>query len=539
VTGQASTGLKTLLVGLDGACREVLDPLLADGRLPALASIFEDGVVAPLESQIPPWTPSAWPSMYTGVNPGKHGVFDFLTFQGYDWRVVDRSHVREHALWELLDRRGLTSVVVNVPVTAPPLPFDGALLPGYVAPEDPTGHPDGVLDRVRDELGEYRVYAPEDVTGDEQVEWYQRLVRMRGEAFRVLADDFEPEFGFLQFQQTDTVFHERPRDDAAARAVYQTVDDELAKTLAACDPDTVFVVSDHGIGPLEGREFRVNEYFRDRGLLETTRGDGGMPSWTAYKRASGEDDDTPLSQRVVAAAAALGITSRRIGTVLGSLGLREFVLEHVSTDTVRAGTERVDFPSSTVYMRSRTELGVRINKAGRDPDGVVSPSEFASVRADVVSALREARTPDGSRVFDEVAPAEEYFHGPYVDEAVDVVAVPADFQNFLSASLNGDVFADAPEQWNHKLYGVLALAGDAVDADADLAQPHLFDVAPSVLATLDVPPSDRMDGEQLSPVESVSPEQYASFTASLAAADDDDAVTRRLSNLGYVEDDDR
>jgi predicted AlkP superfamily phosphohydrolase/phosphomutase len=209
----------------------------------------------------------------------------------------------------------------------------------------------------------------------------------------------------------------------------------------------------------------------------------------------------------------------------------------VSSDTVRAGTERVDFPESTVYMRSRTELGVRINKAGRDPDGVVSPSEFTSVRADVVSALREARSPDGSRLFDEVAPAEEYFHGPYVDEAVDVVAVPAGFENFLSASLNGDVFADPPEQWNHKLHGVLALAGDAVDADADLADPHLFDVAPSVLATLGVPPSERMDGDQLSPVEPVSPEQYAPFTASLAAADDDDAVTRRLSNLGYIEDD--
>jgi len=537
VTGQASSGIQTLLVGLDGACREVLDPLLADGRLPALASVFEDGVVAPLESQIPPWTPSAWPSMYTGVNPGKHGVFDFLTFQGYDWRVVDRSHVREHALWELLDRRGLASVVVNVPVTAPPLPFDGALLPGYVAPEDPTGHPAGVLDRVREELGDYRVYAPEDVTGEEQVEWYQRLVRMRGEAFRFLAADLDPDFGFLQFQQTDTVFHERPEDDAAVRAVYQTVDEELGKTLAACDPDTVVVVSDHGIGPLDGREFRVNEYLRDRGLLETTRGDGGMPSWTAYKSASGEEDDSPLSQRVVAAAAALGVTSQRIGAVLGSLGLRGFVLEHVSSDTVRAGTERVDFPESTVYMRSRTELGVRINKAGRDPDGVVSPSEFTSVRADVVSALREARSPDGSRLFDEVAPAEEYFHGPYVDEAVDVVAVPAGFENFLSASLNGDVFADPPEQWNHKLHGVLALTGDAVDADADLADPHLFDVAPSVLATLGVPPSERMDGDQLSPVEPVSPEQYAPFTASLAAADDDDAVTRRLSNLGYIEDD--
>jgi predicted AlkP superfamily phosphohydrolase/phosphomutase len=37
--------MKTLLVGIDGACRRVLDPLLADDRLPTLAGVFEDGVV--------------------------------------------------------------------------------------------------------------------------------------------------------------------------------------------------------------------------------------------------------------------------------------------------------------------------------------------------------------------------------------------------------------------------------------------------------------------------------------------------------------
>lgn len=527
--------MQTLLVGLDGACERVLDPLLADDRLPALASLFDAGVVADLESQIPPWTPSAWPSLYTGVNPGKHGVFDFLAFDGYDWDVVNGSHVREHAIWELLDRRGLSSVVVNVPVTAPPRAFDGALLPGYVAPEDPTGHPEGVLDEVRDELGEYSVYAPEGVEGDEQVEWYRRLVEQRGAAFRYLADDVDPDFGFLQFQQTDTVFHERPEDDAAVGAVYEAVDDELAATLEACDPDTVVVASDHGIGPYEGWEFRVNEYLRERGLLQTTRGAGGMPSWTALAREAG-DDAPSVAERAVEAAAAVGVTSQRIAAVLDRLGLREFVLDHVSTDTVRAGTERVDFPASTVYMRSRTELGVRINKAGRDPEGVVSPAEFPSVRADVVSALREARTPDGAPVFEEVGPAEDYFEGPHVDDAVDVVAVPNDFDNYLSASLRGDVFGEPSEPWNHKLEGVLALAGEAVDDRAALDHPHLFDVAPTVLATLDVPPSDRMDGDQLPAVEPVPAEPYEPFTATVVDRDDDEAVARRLSNLGYIDD---
>ncbi|OTF01689.1 alkaline phosphatase family protein [Halorubrum sp. SD683] len=527
--------MRTLLVGLDGVCREVLDPLFDADRLPTLSSLFDRGVVGPLESQIPPWTPSAWPSLYTGVNPGKHGAFDFLAFDGYDWGLVNRSHVREHALWELLDRHGRTSVVVNVPVTGPPRSFDGALVPGYVSPEEPTCHPEGLFDRLREELGEYRVYAPEGIDGDEQIEWYERLTRSRGEAFRLLADEHDPEFGFLQFQQTDTVFHERPEDDEAVRAVFEAVDEQIAETLDACDPDRVIVASDHGIGPYDGAEFRVNEYLAEQEYLRTTTGEGGMPSWTAIK--DSETATPSASERLVALASSLGLSSQRLGSVLERLGLKEFVLRHVSTDTVRAGTERVDFPDSAAYMRSRTELGVRINKAGRDPDGVVAPAEYPSVRDDLITALEAARTPEGDPVFADVAPAEEYFEGPYVDEAVDIVTVPAGFDRLLSASLRGEPFGDPPAEWNHKPTGIVALAGEGVDTAAGLDGAHLFDVAPTVLSSLGVSPSTRMDGETLPPVEAEPTDAYPPFDTAPNSTDDEDAVTRRLSQLGYIDDD--
>jgi predicted AlkP superfamily phosphohydrolase/phosphomutase len=409
------TNLRTLLVGIDGGSWSVLDPLIDAGVVPTLGSLFDEGVSGDLASQIPPWTPSAWPSLYTGVNPGKHGVFDFLRFDGYDWDLVDRTDVHEHALWELLDQRGLTSVVVNVPVTGPPRPFDGALVPGYVSPEEPACHPKGLLDDLWDQFGEYRVYAPADADGDEAIDWYEQLTRMRGAAFRHLAREHDPHFGFVQFQQTDTVFHERPEDAAAVRTVFSAVDDELSRILDDCDPDTVIVASDHGIGPYDGREFRANSFLRDESYLTTTTGDGGMPSWGGLAR---DDDDAPgLARRVVRAASTVGLTSQRLGRLLSLLGLDDIVLDHVSTETVRAATERVDFPASAAYVRSRTELGVRINKAGRDPEGVVSPSEYPSVRADLIEALKSVRTPDGVPAFEAVVSSEDVFHGPYAGGA--------------------------------------------------------------------------------------------------------------------------
>jgi predicted AlkP superfamily phosphohydrolase/phosphomutase len=534
----APSGLRTLLVGIDGVGLSLLDSLFEEGHLPTLRSVFEDGVDGDLTSQLPPWTPSAWPSLYTGVNPGKHGTFDFLTFDGYDWGLADRSTVREHAVWELLDRAGYRSVVVNVPVTAPPLPFDGALLPGYIAPEDPPCHPDGVLDDVRAEIGAYRVYKPDGLDDDGRREWYGRLVSMRGEAFRYLTDRFDPDFGFLQFQQTDTVFHEMPDDREAVVDVFEAVDDEVGAVVDACDPETVVVVSDHGIGPYEGPEFRVNEHLRDIGLLRTTRGDGGMPSWSSINRGrDGESDSAPsLAERAVAAASSVGLTSQRIGRLLGALGLREFVLDHVSSDVVRAGTERVDFPSSTAYMRSRTEMGVRINLAGRDPDGDVSPAEYPSVREDLVDELSSLTTPDGRSVFETVLPAEAVYSGPYVDEAVDIVTVPAEFDVYLSASLRGAPFGDLPEPWNHKREGLVAAAGHGVDAAVELDDAHLFDVAPTVLSLFGVAPSDRMDGEVLQFADPVAPTEYPPFDPPDGSDDVDDAVRRRLADMGYLED---
>ena len=529
------TNLRTLLVGIDGGSWSVLDPLIDAGVVPTLGSLFDEGVSGDLASQIPPWTPSAWPSLYTGVNPGKHGVFDFLRFDGYDWDLVDRTNVHEHALWELLDQRGLTSVVVNVPVTGPPRPFDGALVPGYVSPEEPACHPEGLLDDLRDELSDYRVYAPTDADGDEAIDWYEQLTRMRGAAFRHLAREHDPHFGFVQFQQTDTVFHERPEDAAAVRTVFSAVDDELSRILDDCDPDTVIVASDHGIGPYDGHEFRANSFMRDESDLTPTTGDRGMPSVGGLPR---DDDDTPgLARRAVRAASTVGLTSQRLGRLLSVLGLDDLVLDHVSTETVRAATERVDFPASAAYVRSRTELGVRINKAGRDPEGVVSPSEYPSVRDDLIEALKSVRTPDGVPAFEAVVPSEDVFHGPYVDDAVDIVTVPRGFDVYLSASVRDDQFGQPSEPWNHKPTGVVSLTGMGVDRSEPLGDAHLFDVAPTVLSAMGVPPSDRMDGEPLDPIASVRPAEYAPFNPRETSAADTDDVEARLSGLGYLEGD--
>ena len=534
------TDLRTLLVGIDAACEQVLEPLFDDGELPTLAAIVEDGTSGPLESQIPPWTASAWPSMYTGMNPGKHGVFSFLGFEGYDWDVVNATDVRERTIWELLSEQGLSSVVVNVPVTHPPREFDGALIPGYTAPEDPECHPEGLLEEVREAIGEYRVY-PAKGTDTDLADAYRDCVRTRGEAFRYLADRFEPDFGFLEFQATDSIFHQRPEDEPAIRTIYREVDRQLEATLEATAPANVIVASDHGMGPYAGYEFRVNDFLDEAGFVETTRGGEGMPTWATIRDGNlkeGEEatrTDPGALERAMTAAAAVGLTSQRVGAALERVGLAEFVAKRVPADVVQAGATQVDFPESVAYVRSRIELGVRINLEGREPEGVVPQSAYDCVRAELIDTLREVTTPDGEPVFAEVAPRETYFHGPESERAVDVVTVPADFEHFLSASLRGKQFGPPSEPWNHKLEGVVAAVGEDVDTEGDLEGAHLFDVAPTVLATLGVPADERMDGSVLDCVESAGTRECPRLEDTESIETADEAVEQRLADLGYLE----
>src|SRR5262245_49213805 len=69
---------KVVIMGFDG-----MDPTLArrfmdEGKLPNLKRLAESGTFDTLETTQPSESPVAWQSFITGVNPGKHGIFDFL-----------------------------------------------------------------------------------------------------------------------------------------------------------------------------------------------------------------------------------------------------------------------------------------------------------------------------------------------------------------------------------------------------------------------------------------------------------------------------
>ena len=97
---------KIFVLGLDGASPEVIDSLIAIGRLPAFRKLKKEGVAGKLRTTIPPITGSAWSSFMTGKNPGKHGIFDFIHRKEGTYQLVsDQCEVEGGTAFLVLGRR--------------------------------------------------------------------------------------------------------------------------------------------------------------------------------------------------------------------------------------------------------------------------------------------------------------------------------------------------------------------------------------------------------------------------------------------------
>ena len=70
---------RVVILGLDGMDHGLTETMLEEGKLPHLATLREQGCFKPLGTTVPPLSPVAWSTFQTGVNPGKHNIFDFLT----------------------------------------------------------------------------------------------------------------------------------------------------------------------------------------------------------------------------------------------------------------------------------------------------------------------------------------------------------------------------------------------------------------------------------------------------------------------------
>jgi predicted AlkP superfamily phosphohydrolase/phosphomutase len=92
---------RVVILGFDGADGELTRQWMDEGKLPNLARLRDQGTFAPLRSTIPSQTPVSWSTFATGLNPGRHSIFDFLKRDPKNYRpsFASTDETREPFLW--------------------------------------------------------------------------------------------------------------------------------------------------------------------------------------------------------------------------------------------------------------------------------------------------------------------------------------------------------------------------------------------------------------------------------------------------------
>lgn len=189
---------RVVILGLDGMDHSLTETMLAEGKLPRLSELRNLGCFKPLGTTVPPLSPVAWSTFQTGVNPGKHNIFDFLTpdLQTYQAKLssveirpprrtlrlgkytipLGKADVRllrkSQPFWGILSKYGIFSSVLRVPITFPPEKLRGVLLSAMCVPD------------LRGTQGMFSYYTTREHQEGEKIGGEVHRVRREGDTIR-------------------------------------------------------------------------------------------------------------------------------------------------------------------------------------------------------------------------------------------------------------------------------------------------------------------------------------------------------------------
>ncbi|MBM3474447.1 MAG: hypothetical protein FJX75_14380 [Armatimonadetes bacterium] len=540
---------KVLVIGLDGATFDVIEPWVEAGRLPNIGRLMAEGVWGPLQSTIHPLTPTAWTTFATGCSPGKHGVYDFALFRpgSYEPILTDASCSRVPSVFQLLSEAGRRVVAYNVPWTYPPEPVNGVMISGFGAPkfDERLAYPTAAFEDLQARVDRVSFEIPPRDDRGVIVEAVEAQIEQVGEMARFLIKSERPDLACVVFMATDQVGHVAWVKRQATRAngstiadvllhTYELVDAQVGRLLETVgDDSTVMLMSDHGFGNRRGVVDLVSA-LHQAGLV-------------AYRRAG------PVAS----------VRVRRHGRAGGVLGMLEAGLKAVLPKGLRGRirksmTPTIDFERTKAWVWGRYPK-LRLNVRGREAHGVVEPgAELDALREATCECLLSVTDPaDGKPVIEQVWRGEEVYPSAPEGDAPDLVAATRGFgyisRDVVTAGTRAFLTEEAREAvgWRHeqggihRMNGIFVARGPGIRSGERLEGAGLADVAPTILHLLRQPVPRSMDGQVLGGAlvgdaaravlfTDAAPEPQPRCTAELTDSDLEQ-VTERLHDLGYVD----
>lgn len=487
---------KYIIFGIDGADFSLTRKLMDKGLLPNLKYLKDLGTYSKLESTNPPLTPQAWSSFVSGVNPGKHGVFDFgeLEWGSYKPRLNTSDDRKTKGFWDYLQEEGFSSSSINMPLTWPPEDLsEGYMISGMHSPSvDSLTQHDGVAEFIQSDFLHYKI--------DVMSHWYKsmdlflehiyEMIEIRSDLAIGLQDRFPVDVMFVTFTGLDRVCHAlwgqqdfvNPQNDwkysKEVTKIFQKIDEKVGLILERFSPkEGVMVLSDHGFGSLS-HDVYLNSYFLELGHLKLNAKKlyntiTNHPNW-------GRGWPLKVLFRLIS----------HLRYVQRKMDFRHKSFQDIHWKKSKAFSMGL---FGNVYMHC----------SDRFPEGLFErgSEKYHLARQSVVADLRALKH-NGKKVVDELYFSEHIYKGPYQVKAPDLILK---MRNYDYITRGGSEFGspfifDTPElhhSGNHRSEGILFLSGKNVNRGTTSKRARLQDLVPTLFSMMNVAIPKEMDGNIL------------------------------------------
>ena len=413
--------------------------------------------------QIPPITIPAWTSMVTSKNPGRLGLYGIRNRQDYSYDKMIFANsllVKEDTLWDILSRKGKKVTLIGVPQTYPPKPVNGHMITCFLTPDTNSNYtyPESLRDEIRSWVGEYLLDVDNFRTEekDKLLDQIYEMTKKQFEVARHLLTEKEWDFFMMVVMGIDRIHHgfwkfHDPKHakyepgskyENAIRDYYIYVDQKVGELLSRIDPETtVLVVSDHGAKAMVGGVC-VNEWLMQKGYLHLKEKPAGV---------------------------------------------------------IPFGKAKVDWKRTTAWGEGGYYSRIFLNVKGREPEGMIDPSDYERVREELRRGL-EAITDDqginiGTKVY---KPEEVYSEARRIPPDLIVYFGNLSWRSVGSIGLGSILTFEndtGPDDANHDTHGIFMMAGPEVRKAGRQEGMRILDVAPTVLNLMGIEVPGDMEGK--------------------------------------------
>ena len=507
---------KVFIIGLDGATWDLIDPWCTEGELPTLNKLKENGTRAVLDSTIVPISPVAWTSFATGMNPSKHGIYDFIhreanTYKTEPYNSKDR---KSDTMWKILSQQGKKVGVINVPATYPVDKVNGFMISGYPTPEDLEDftYPRKLLTELRTELGSEFRCQPR-VSNQNKKPFLEEMHIATDYVYKAteyLMNNYDWDLLISVFTGTDSIGHTfweymdtaHPKYDRSAPSkfktaildIYKKMDKIIAALIKNLDSDTVLMInSDHGFGALN-YGVSINNWLLQQGLISLNDSFSTKFRHWMFRRGLNYYNLFKIIKRlkVVKRVARAQKKQARWINIVNKLFLT---------------SKDIDWRRTKVY--SLGNLGqLYINLKDREPEGCVkSGKEYQKVVDGIITKLRSFKDPNTNKViFNRIYKKEEAYPNSGKDSnCPDIIFFDQEmaYSIYRIFEFGSQKLITPHPVWSgiHRPHGIfMAHNIEHVQKGLKIDNISICDIAPTALHITNAQISENIDGRVLSKI---------------------------------------